>query len=425
MEPLQFSALSGPWVPDVAYQRACQQPCWTCGTSTVFCTVLCWTSSCDTFFTDSPTISSTGTSGICSTVPRKIRSRLGILDSSRTCSSTCGTWTSLVCSLHSPRQRALLARSREPSPGPATMSENLCESCLSQDGRMTSVLQDTLSQRVCDGRMKRAHDKSGSRCAEDCAPEDTPFPPPPPHHQAAGAQYFVMDAGEDVGEAPAAGRPAPLSEVLLQVRVQRHTVEHRVEACPVVQILDAPVPQGENQLVEVCGHLDTPIPEQAIEVPKIHSSPQSSQVTGPPHANGGGTVGWKCRNSCCLLSCSSSRSLTLQFPRLVVEFLEAFQGFLPGQNYTLFPEQIVDTPVPRRGGLGLQGFLPGQIQQRLVEHNTLTFQFRGVEVLKVYAQDSVQLLHPLTHLVHGSSCEHGAGDVEGRNGGCVGPAGFW
>ena len=40
-----------------------------------------------------------------------------------------------------------------------------------------------------------------------CVPEDaTP--------QAAGARYFAMDAGEDVGEAPAARRPALLLEVL-------------------------------------------------------------------------------------------------------------------------------------------------------------------------------------------------------------------
>ena len=42
--------------------------------------------------------------------------------------------------------------------------------------------------------------------------------------QAAGAQYFAMDAGEDVGEAPAARRPAPLLEVLPQERVQRRTL---------------------------------------------------------------------------------------------------------------------------------------------------------------------------------------------------------
>ena len=47
--------------------------------------------------------------------------------------------------------------------------------------------------------------------------------------QAAGARYFAMDATEDVGEAPAAGRPAPLLEVLPQERVQRRTVEQIVD----------------------------------------------------------------------------------------------------------------------------------------------------------------------------------------------------
>ena len=45
-------------------------------------------------------------------------------------------------------------------------------------------------------------------------------------------------------------RPAPLLEVLPQVRVQRHTVEQRIEHTPYVQILDAPVPQMVEQLVD-------------------------------------------------------------------------------------------------------------------------------------------------------------------------------
>ena len=36
--------------------------------------------------------------------------------------------------------------------------------------------------------------------------------------------------------------PAPLSEVLPQVGLQRHTVEQRIVHTPYVQILDAPVP---------------------------------------------------------------------------------------------------------------------------------------------------------------------------------------
>ena len=40
--------------------------------------------------------------------------------------------------------------------------------------------------------------------------------------QAAGAVYFEMDTGEDDGSAPAAGRPAPLLEVLPQGGLGRH-----------------------------------------------------------------------------------------------------------------------------------------------------------------------------------------------------------
>ena len=63
------------------------------------------------------------------------------------------------------------------------------------------------------------------------------------HPQAAGALFFAMDAGEDVGEAPAAGRPAPLLEVLPQERVQRRTVEQIVDPVPVVPMLFMVEPQ--------------------------------------------------------------------------------------------------------------------------------------------------------------------------------------
>ena len=74
------------------------------------------------------------------------------------------------------------------------------------------------------------------------------------------------------GEEPGGARPGSVTDPAPQARVERHVVEHRIEACPFVQILDAPVPQGENQLVEAFRHLDLHIPEQVIEVPKISSS---------------------------------------------------------------------------------------------------------------------------------------------------------
>ena len=52
------------------------------------------------------------------------------------------------------------------------------------------------------------------------APDDAP--PLPLPLQVAGAEYFEMGFGEDVGQAPAAGRPAPLLEVLPQARFGQH-----------------------------------------------------------------------------------------------------------------------------------------------------------------------------------------------------------
>ena len=70
-------------------------------------------------------------------------------------------------------------------------------------------------------------------------------------------------------------RPGSVTDPAPQERDVRHIVKHRVEACPFVQILDAPV--GGNQLVEAFRHLDLHVPEQAIEVPKISSSPRRSR----------------------------------------------------------------------------------------------------------------------------------------------------
>ena len=64
-------------------------------------------------------------------------------------------------------------------------------------------------------------------------------------------------------------RPDRLFEVRPQERDQRRTVEQIVDTSLIVPSLDVPVPQLENQLLEVCGQLDTHIPKQAVEVPKI------------------------------------------------------------------------------------------------------------------------------------------------------------
>ena len=71
-------------------------------------------------------------------------------------------------------------------------------------------------------------------------------------------------------------RPRVLAEPRPQERVQRHTMEHIVDficCSPMVQILDAPVPQTVEQLPDVLQFFDTLTtdPEQVIDVPKILS----------------------------------------------------------------------------------------------------------------------------------------------------------
>ena len=69
-------------------------------------------------------------------------------------------------------------------------------------------------------------------------------------------------------------RPGVLAEPRPQERVQRHTVEHIVDfvcCAPMVQILDALVPQTLEQLPDVLQFFGTLMTdsEQVIEVPKI------------------------------------------------------------------------------------------------------------------------------------------------------------
>ena len=79
----------------------------------------------------------------------------------------------------------------------------------------------------------------------------------------------------DVEDVPAAGlRPGVLAEPRPQERVPRHTVGDTLSILlcvllPMVQILDAPVPQTVEQLPDILRFFDTlmPDPEQVIEVP--------------------------------------------------------------------------------------------------------------------------------------------------------------
>ena len=149
-----------------------------------------------------------------------------------------------------------------------------------------------------------------------------------------------MDAGEDVGEAPAAGRPAPLLEVLPQERVQRRTVEQMVDPVPVVPLLHDVEPQMVEQFVDILSPLDFPVPEQVIEVPKIVF----------PH-----------RAARTVLDVPQTVEQPVEVPT-VVSYSSLFQRTV---------EQNVDIPVRAWDGTGglLQGFLRGQFSSSCVEQN--------------------------------------------------------
>ena len=87
----------------------------------------------------------------------------------------------------------------------------------------------------------------------------------------AGTEYYVLSDEEDV--VPARGsRPPCLGEPRgPQERDQQRTMEQIAVYAPMVQILDVPVAQMGEQLVDVLQFFDAliPVAEQIIEVPKI------------------------------------------------------------------------------------------------------------------------------------------------------------
>ena len=76
-------------------------------------------------------------------------------------------------------------------------------------------------------------------------------------------------------------RPALLVEVQPQGRVGRHFAEHLAELAPLVQILDAPVPQVVDNVMDAFKFLDQPMTEQVIEVPRISCPPCPSRSQVP------------------------------------------------------------------------------------------------------------------------------------------------
>ena len=160
------------------------------------------------------------------------------------------------------------------------------------------------------------------------------------HHTAPRDQKTARARGEESDElydakglmTPPSSRPTPLDEVRPQGRVQRHTVEQRIEHSPYVQILDAPVPQMVEQLVDVLQLFDAliPVAEQVIDVPKIFIE------RIPPRTS-------------------------VREPQLAEQLVEV-PTIVSYSSLQRSMEQHVDIPVPRRGGgiSGLRGVFPGQ-----------------------------------------------------------------
>ena len=193
-------------------------------------------------------------------------------------------------------------------------------------------------------------------------------------------------------EEPGGGRPEALVEPRPQARVQRHTVEHitdLVRVAPMVQILDAPVPQTGDQLPDILSFFGAlmPDPEQVIEVPKIllddvpmraadRDTQLGEQLVEVP------TQPWY------VAFVLASKVYSRRELRRIIAGLEGgggarggLQGSRAGQNSTASLEQIVEIPVPqdrREGGGGLQSSLPVQNSAAVVEQNVDIPACRGI-----------------------------------------------
>ena len=189
--------------------------------------------------------------------------------------------------------------------------------------------------------------------------------------RAAGEAVIFELFDEDT----AGMRPGVLAEPRPQERVQRHTMEHIVDyvcCAPLVQTLDAPVPQKVEQLPDVLRFFDrfATDPEQVIAVPKIYTEdvPVRAVLRDPQLVEQLVEV----PTIVSYASLSLLQALLEYKQRTVEQNVDSpavggsgtgggLSGFLPGQNYSMTAEQIVDNPVPRPEVAGdLQGFPHGQ-----------------------------------------------------------------
>ena len=155
-----------------------------------------------------------------------------------------------------------------------------------------------------------------------------------PYFPVVQEQVLVQAIPRLVGSSPpvneftayVAVRPLPLVEVQPSERAQRHAVEGLGEFAPMVQILDAPVPQMVDYVAQDFRLLDRPIAEQVITVPTVScaSCPSRSRVPEPQSAD---------------------------------QLVEVPTVLSPTRIALQIAEQTVATPVPRGH---VHGSLPGQ-----------------------------------------------------------------
>ena len=223
------------------------------------------------------------------------------------------------------------------------------------------------------------------------------------HHSANRADLPKEEVEQHYalrGQKPAravGGRPTPLLEVAgWQEQVQRHVAERLADLAPSVQILDAPVPQVVDNVMDVFRSLDSSIAEQVIEVPILSCStcPSRSPVLEPLKVE-------QLVEVPTVLSVALLQQQTVKQPVDVPvprgRGRRRLQGSLPGQGAAASNvEQIVDTQVPGRGnsggvgarslqrtavqfadlpvpgaGGGLHGFFSGSMQRTVAQNDDI------------------------------------------------------
>ena len=177
-----------------------------------------------------------------------------------------------------------------------------------------------------------------------------PGPPSLPPLSTHTHQLELFELSFD--EEPGGARPDRLVAVSgPPERAQRRTVQQIVVPVFSLPTLDDPVSQMVDQLVDVLKQFDFQVPEQDIDVPMIYSSlPESQlaeQLVEVPTIISFSSLQWTVEQKVGIPVVGGSGAGG------------GFSGFLPGQNYSMTAEQIVDNPVPRRSFSGdLQGFPP-------------------------------------------------------------------